>query len=522
MAWGGLRGAVSLALVLIVTQTEGVPEVLGHQMLRLAGGVVFLTVVFHGTTTGRVLDWMGLGEGPPSEQAAVLIVRKVVLEGVLAGLDTLAAAPSLRAVHWAAFRDRVKARIAALERTLEGLDRGVAEGERMAARWKVALRMEREAYWHAFGKGLLSGDGLRRLDRELDVHDDRLRVDPTWIPERRAPRIQHRSRVRRWLGLGPDARRLELGVHLDRAEAEMGPGVAQALRAQGDDELAAVYQGWGEEARARLERARVALPEVVRGIEERLAARAVLDLEREGLQHAAMDGALPESVAAGLAGEVEVRMKQLELEPLRAQLPETADLCRRLPLLEGLDEATLAAIAVATDEIALAEGEVLFEEGERGDALYVIARGALEVRSGDEVLTVLGAGDVVGEMALLSGQPRNATVRAKTGAVLGRVSRSRAAELLADPEVAERMWAHFGRHAADQHLRARVDDVVRRRWIRSHTPIRFEAGDALPAGAFLLLDGAVEGDGGRREAPAALADGPWRSVAAGRAFPLPA
>ncbi len=61
---------------------------------------------------------------------------------------------------------------------------------------------------------------------------------------------------------------------------------------------------------------------------------------------------------------------------------------------------------------------ILFKEGDRGDGVYIILRGEVEVykvdRSGAEfMLTVLPAGDFVGEMALLEDKPRSAHARAK-------------------------------------------------------------------------------------------------------------
>lgn len=59
-----------------------------------------------------------------------------------------------------------------------------------------------------------------------------------------------------------------------------------------------------------------------------------------------------------------------------------------------------------------APGEAIFEQGDVGDRLYVIRKGQVEVVQNGRRLSVLGAGEYFGEMALLSNQPRTATVRA--------------------------------------------------------------------------------------------------------------
>lgn len=58
-------------------------------------------------------------------------------------------------------------------------------------------------------------------------------------------------------------------------------------------------------------------------------------------------------------------------------------------------------------------GEIIFREGDRGDRLYVIVDGQVEVVKGGTVLGQLGPGECFGEMALVSDSPRNATVKSR-------------------------------------------------------------------------------------------------------------
>jgi ATP/ADP translocase/HEAT repeat protein len=94
-------------------------------------------------------------------------------------------------------------------------------------------------------------------------------------------------------------------------------------------------------------------------------------------------------------------------------------LLRTVPLFERLSGEDLASLArLATGELR-EPGEIVFKEGERGDALYVIVRGAVEIRRGaDDVIAVLRAPDVLGEMAVLDESPRSATATAVEGTEL--------------------------------------------------------------------------------------------------------
>ena len=59
-------------------------------------------------------------------------------------------------------------------------------------------------------------------------------------------------------------------------------------------------------------------------------------------------------------------------------------------------------------------GEVIFSEGEKGDKMYVIRSGEIEVKRDGKIVETLSGGGIFGEMALIDGSPRAATARAKT------------------------------------------------------------------------------------------------------------
>ena len=85
-----------------------------------------------------------------------------------------------------------------------------------------------------------------------------------------------------------------------------------------------------------------------------------------------------------------------------------------------------ARLALSARPAHVAAGEWLFREGDAGDSLYVIASGRLEVVAETPEPTVLwrlGRGDAVGELGVLTGAPRPASVLAKRDSDLLRVSR---------------------------------------------------------------------------------------------------
>lgn len=108
-----------------------------------------------------------------------------------------------------------------------------------------------------------------------------------------------------------------------------------------------------------------------------------------------------------------------------------------IQLFCGLDGATLVAIASEIEWFSLPGGACLFEAGEEPDALFIVISGSLGAfsRTPDGHTRMVGrvmAGETVGEMALISGKPRTATVLALRDTELGRFSKRAFETLLLD------------------------------------------------------------------------------------------
>lgn len=99
--------------------------------------------------------------------------------------------------------------------------------------------------------------------------------------------------------------------------------------------------------------------------------------------------------------------------------PRLAELLSKVELLSELDEDGLRRIAEVIQVRSLPRDETIFHAGDIADAFYIIASGKVKISvtstdGKDFILTVLGAGQVFGEMALLEPCPRSATVTTAT------------------------------------------------------------------------------------------------------------
>lgn len=89
---------------------------------------------------------------------------------------------------------------------------------------------------------------------------------------------------------------------------------------------------------------------------------------------------------------------------------EKLDLLRRVPLFASCGKREIERVGMLTDEIDLPKGRVLMRQGERGQEMFIIIEGAADVQRDGRSIARRGAGDFFGEIALLDGGPRTATV----------------------------------------------------------------------------------------------------------------
>lgn len=132
-----------------------------------------------------------------------------------------------------------------------------------------------------------------------------------------------------------------------------------------------------------------------------------------------------------LLGDDAARRAQIRAR-VSDRLPSTR--LASLPLFAGVPADELVALDTDASRVALRAGEVLVRQGERADAMYVVLQGSLEaiVTEGGRtrLVGIIARGDSVGDVALLTGESRAATVRAVRDSVVVRVTHEAVEELM--------------------------------------------------------------------------------------------
>lgn len=527
MTWGGLRGAVSLALALIVSQQETLPLQLREQFLLVTAGVVFLTILVNGTSLSTLLQKLGMDRPPAGTRLANLSSRLAVLKQVREQVRQASGQRDLRTVMWSEVDAGLCQELGRTERLIESTREEVSHadaGEGARGFWRQAMDVERQAYWKAYGQGCLGARTAQILDHEVDSRLDLLesggpRLEPGSAPLPQEILLQKLSRLGgplAWLRFEALALRHDLA----RGKSLAAEAVLHSLEGKEMPEeirrsIRDGYRALQRRGRETLEDLRSNLPEVTRAIETRLARRVLLNLERNAYDDMIHTGLIDPASGDDEISEIEQQMKLLTRHREQLELPETADLVREAELFADLTEEEWEKLAVITKERALSPGELLFSEGDRGDSLYIVARGAVLVYQEGALVDILGGGDLFGELALLTGAPRSCSIQAATTVTLGEIRRPDFGELLdSSPGLRERTWETLARR--------RFEDVVRHEeayehlghrarlgWFGAGEHRELSQGDSVEVGErqpFLAV-GVVEARGESYQAPTFLPSG---------------
>ncbi|HEY4178105.1 MAG TPA: cyclic nucleotide-binding domain-containing protein [Kofleriaceae bacterium] len=191
-----------------------------------------------------------------------------------------------------------------------------------------------------------------------------------------------------------------------------------------------------------------------------------------------------EPVAADIEELDELELEDIEEIPLPAPRAVSTIAARALaqtPLFAGLPKDALEALVSNLALVPLEHGAVLFREGDVGDALYVIVEGEVSVQAEGPPrveMARLGPGSFIGEVALMTDQPRSATVQALQTSELLRIDRQTLSRVLADHGDVLRAVLRF--------VRDRLVD----RWMRTSPLFRpfTESEQRSLAGRFMFLE----------------------------------
>lgn len=416
LLWGGLRGAVSLALALTIAVDELLPREVADQILFLCAGIVVLTIVINGSTMGQLLRVLGLNRLPDAKQATVDRVKGIVADELSQMLPKMMAHPFLSRADWG----QVKRNIRLQERTVIKTEtEAPASAQELACRRRL-LETERQSYWSQFESGTLGRHSTQLLvqlvERALDGAAEigpRDSLQPLWATPlwlswcRRVPILQApaNSVFYSHLALGYDLARgfMEAQVELKSHIRELTPDsrLAKVLDLEVAHNLAM--------AERYIDQIRGCHPELVQALETQAASRLLLNRERTVIRRQLGMAVLAQPEAEKLLKGVEGRMNTLQRSSLVQQSGSDKPSLRLFPWAKGCRESTRAALIEQMTVTTHGEGEVIIEVGSEPGRVGVVVEGGVEAcwfTSDETRITILTPGEMLALSVLVSGQAK--------------------------------------------------------------------------------------------------------------------
>jgi len=443
MWWGGLRGAIALAIVLSLPEFAE-----AETFVVLVTGAVLFTLLIPGLTIEHLVRRLGLDRPPLADRLArregLLAAKQLVMERVpelrRGGLFSARIAEGLER--------RYRDGIAALHRELDALrEAELDERAEQQLLFMRCLAMEKTHYLDGFGRGHLSERAYRDLAHSIDSQVDALRhhsklPDYTLHPPHRTVTetllrgVRHLFRFtelpEQWQAAqvaqeyeeawGRYQGCLSVLGELDRVAA------AESMRGESVEAVRGYYQQWVAAAERRIDSTAELFPEYVTTMQERLAGRLALFAEREAIEGEVRDGVLPEGIADELLEELSEALYGLRGGDVAKLHIAPDELLRKVPFFSGMQAVDFDRVASCLHAHTVPAGDAVIQQGDRGDAMYLIGRGVIRVSrsdaEGEHGLATLMAGDFFGEMALLNQAPRTATCRSVTPCALYELRRA--------------------------------------------------------------------------------------------------
>jgi CPA1 family monovalent cation:H+ antiporter len=430
--WGGLRGAVTLALALAVTENALVTPEVRRLVGILATGFTLFTLIVQGTTLRLVIRRLGLDRLSPLDAALAKQVIATALQSVRSDVAEITQSYGLShdVVRSEAkvFAKRVDIAVAAAEdgATLQDRDR-ITLGLVALAGAERDMIMERfrnrDISQEVAETALAEADRLIEMTRSGGRTGYR-RAGRAFLGNGRAMslaiRLYSRARISGLLSRLVSERfeiLLMQRLTLKDLHAFIDGRIRRIHGRRVADLLHDLLNRRAEEVEQAIEGLRLQFPGYAEELERRLIRRKTIRFEQREYDALMEEGLVGEELHAQLSAEVQSRRTALEGRTPLDLAVQKQELVRQLPMLAALDETTRRRLSRALKTQFVAPGDIVIRRNEAPRSVYFIASGAVELNTAGQKLR-MGRGEMFGQFSVLARRPRRTEVRAITHGVL--------------------------------------------------------------------------------------------------------
>ncbi|PRY98376.1 sodium/proton antiporter (CPA1 family) [Jezberella montanilacus] len=424
LCWGGLRGAVSLALALAVIEHQTIPEDIRHFVGVSATGFVLATLVLKGLTLRPLIALLGLNRLSPKEEALRNTALFEATSSVQLATDEIAEAEGLSGQA----RDKLRAVLAVNTIQLtEGLLKNFSVTERVELGLAIVARHEHEMFFEILKEQLIDEKIAAQLLSRAEQTEDGIRtlgVQGFRLASAKAMRYPRRFRralqahkaigLQRWLAAELAQRfglllvmRSAAQLVIKFAEKEVRPLLGEEISLEilslHHERLALINEG--------LQALNLQYPIYAMWLQERYLGRIARKLERERYEQMFRHSLLSGAVYQDLLSQLRNRWAFLEQDPRLDIEMGAKDLVARVPLLQGLSNSKQIEVTkLLRPRLYLPDQRVLAKD-KPSIELYFVASGAVRILLPDNTHVELGTGEFFGELHLLGQQTAGFEVR---------------------------------------------------------------------------------------------------------------
>jgi len=422
--WGGMRGAVTLTLALSVSEHALLSAEVSGFVTKLATGFVLFTLLVYGTSLKPLIRLLHLDRLNPRDEALRTQYLALSLSDIRHELETAASnyhiGPAVTSAVLKDYEDRAAAAAAETNKLEE-----LKDWDRVRMGLIALADREQQLVLEHFHEKTISGRSvssfltltgrtgdLTRSDGRSGYNKATRQPLKFGLGFRLAQTLQRRLRIARPLAIRLADRFEFLLVYRILAD-ELIVFNNRRIRPLLGDRVADILQDTltirQDETHAAIDALRLQYPDYADALEDQFLRKAGVRLEETAYDEAKAQMLIGTELHRDLLRDVERTRRECHTRPKLDLGLKTRELVSAHPLFADLPRKRQRAIRRMMRPQFATPGETLIRKGDRGDAAYFIASGAVEVRAPTHNVR-LGRGDVFGEIALMTGGRRSADV----------------------------------------------------------------------------------------------------------------
>lgn len=434
MYWGGLRGAIALAIVLSLPHFA-----YKDTLVAVVMGAVLFTLVVEGLTIETLVKWLGLDKLSLADDLARLEGDRQARKEGLERLGALMRGGMFSERVARTIREQCERELNELDAELKRLHAGMEPDQVLRLLAMRCLGREKARYHELFARGLITEWAFRELDHTTNVqldevrHRGRMPTTRSGISPGKALDLFLMKVLDKLPGFGDIVEQLRTqriirdydvawGRYRGAASVLSGLG---GLAGNGDidetvvNHIRSIYEEIRDESKRLVDDMDELYPEFVEVMQEQLGQRLMLIAERDSVERAAELGMIQAGIAEKILGDQEERIRQLKRDDIVASLEiEAEELLRKVPVFSNMSAEQFAEVEQVLRARTVPRETRIIEQGAHGHSMFLIARGIanvfIEEKGEVHHAATLYAGDFFGESAMLNEAPRNATIISAT------------------------------------------------------------------------------------------------------------